>query len=113
MFLLMSALLGCVKPFPEAVFEKKTVVEQTIVYECDCEDIDGEVDCAVTPDDTGETMDTSESSGPELNFDPDECRNRVENHVCNMNLMDQYGNRIDLYDYYGSVILLDFSAMWC
>ena len=117
MFLLMSALLGCVKPFPEATIEKKTVVEQTVVYECDCEDIDGQVGCAITPDDTAvdtaETMDTGESSAPELDFNPDECRNRVENHVCNMNLMDQHGNRIDLYDYYGSVILLDFSAMWC
>ena len=36
MFLLMSALLGCVKPFPEATIEKKTVVEQTVAYECDC-----------------------------------------------------------------------------
>ena len=117
MFLFMSALLGCVKPFPEAVFEEKTVVEQTVVYECDCEDIDGQVGCAVTPDDTGEdtgeTMDTGESPAPELDFNPDECRNRAENHVCNMNLMDQHGNYVDLYDYYGSVILLDFSAMWC
>jgi hypothetical protein len=110
MFLLMSALLGCVDDLPNPIIVEKTVVEQTYIDECECDTNDGCIADAATPDDSA---DTAVSTELELQFDPDECRNRLENHVCNMNLMDQHGNRVDLYDYYGSVILLDFSAMWC
>ena len=110
MFLLMSALLGCVDDLPNPIIVEKTVVEQTYIDECDCDTNDGCIADAATPDDSA---DTAVSTELDLQFDPDECRNRLENHVCNMNLMDQHGNRVDLYDYYGSVILLDFSAMWC
>ena len=117
MFLLMSVLFGCVKELPDPIIVEETVVEQTYVSVCECDDNDDQVDCPVTPDDsgvdTGGIVDTGESSELELQFDPDECRNRAGDHVCNMNLMNQDGDRVDLYDYYGSVILLDFSAMWC
>ncbi len=34
-------------------------------------------------------------------------------HPCNFRLTDQNGNDVELYDFEGSVILLDFSTMWC
>ena len=110
MFLLMSALLGCVKELPDPIFVEKTIVEQTYIDECECDTNCGCIADAATPDDSA---DTAASTEPELQFDPEECRNRAGDHVCNMNLMNQDGDRVDLYDYYGSVILLDFSAMWC
>ena len=120
MFLLMSALLGCVEPLPNAVIVEKTVVEQTYVSECECDTNCGCVADAATPDDSGDsdidsgvTMDTAESTAPVLQFDPGECKNRIDYNACNITLMDQNGNDVSLYDYYGSVILLDFSAMWC
>jgi peroxiredoxin len=32
---------------------------------------------------------------------------------CNFRLTDQNGNSVELYDYEGDVIMLDFSATWC
>jgi len=32
---------------------------------------------------------------------------------CNFQLIDQRGNHVELYDFEGDVILLDFSTMWC
>jgi thiol-disulfide isomerase/thioredoxin len=32
---------------------------------------------------------------------------------CNFRLTDQNGDEVELYDFEGSVILLDFSTMWC
>jgi peroxiredoxin len=32
---------------------------------------------------------------------------------CNFQLIDQGGNHVELYDFEGDVILLDFSTMWC
>lgn len=114
MFLLMSALFGCVKELPDPIIVEKTVVEQTYIDECECDTNCGCIADPATPDDSGDSdVDTAASTEPVLQFDPDECKNRAGDHVCNMNLMDQHGDRVDLYDYYGSVILLDFSAMWC
>jgi peroxiredoxin len=31
----------------------------------------------------------------------------------NFKMKDQYGNKVDLYQFYGMVVLLDFSAGWC
>ena len=42
-----------------------------------------------------------------------ECGGEMGSHACNFTLMDQEGDDWSLYDHYGSVIILDFSAMWC
>ena len=41
------------------------------------------------------------------------CGTRPSYHPCNFNLLDQNGENFELYDHYGSAIVLDFSAMWC
>ena len=49
------------------------------------------------------------------------CSNEVElwtepdplKHPCNFRLKDQNGNHVELYDFQGDVILLDFSTVWC
>ena len=43
----------------------------------------------------------------------DECGGKIGDHACDFTLMDQTGNDWSLYDHYGSIIVLDFSAMWC
>ncbi len=55
MFLLMSALLGCVDDLPNPIIVEKTVVEQTYIDECDCDTNDGCIADAATPDDSSET----------------------------------------------------------
>jgi thiol-disulfide isomerase/thioredoxin len=34
-------------------------------------------------------------------------------HPCNFKLVNQYGETVELYDFEGDVIVLDFSTMWC
>tara|TARA_B100000214_G_scaffold237576_1_gene173723 strand:- start:761 stop:1378 length:618 start_codon:yes stop_codon:yes gene_type:complete len=43
----------------------------------------------------------------------EECGPGIGDHPCDFSLVDQDGNTFQLYDNYGKVILLDFSAMWC
>ena len=43
----------------------------------------------------------------------DDCSNEVSEHPCNFTLLDQNGEESNLYDFYGSPIVLGFSAMWC
>ena len=50
--------------------------------------------------------------------DPDpitwtECGYELGDHPCDFTLVDQHGNDWNLYDNYGSLIVLDFSAEWC
>jgi len=43
----------------------------------------------------------------------DSCKAEVGSHPCNFSLQNQKGEEVNLYDYYGESIVLDFSAMWC
>lgn len=43
----------------------------------------------------------------------DDCSNQLDQHPCNFELFDTEENIVNLYDFYGSPIVLDFSAMWC
>ena len=42
-----------------------------------------------------------------------ECGGEIENHACDFTLVNQTGDDWNLYDHYGSIIVLDFSAVWC
>ena len=43
----------------------------------------------------------------------EECSGHIGDHPCDLSLVDQFGDTFQLYDNYGKIILLDFSAMWC
>ena len=43
----------------------------------------------------------------------DTCSQNVGDHPCNFTLEDQNAQEVSLYDFYGSPIVLDLSAMWC
>jgi thiol-disulfide isomerase/thioredoxin len=56
------------------------------------------------------------SCAPKFNPDSppwDNCYVSIGEHPCDFVLKDQDGNDVRLYDYYGKVIVLDFSTMWC
>tara|TARA_B100000700_G_scaffold308285_1_gene385770 strand:- start:241 stop:831 length:591 start_codon:yes stop_codon:yes gene_type:complete len=42
-----------------------------------------------------------------------ECSHRAGDHPCNFSLQNQNGETVELYDFYGKVIIVDLSAMWC
>ena len=41
------------------------------------------------------------------------CNGKLGFHPCNLELKDHRGNNWSLYDHYGTIVVLDFSAMWC
>jgi thiol-disulfide isomerase/thioredoxin len=43
----------------------------------------------------------------------EDCSQVVGDHPCNFTLLDQDNKEVSLYDFYGSTIILDLSAMWC
>jgi thiol-disulfide isomerase/thioredoxin len=42
-----------------------------------------------------------------------DCGGLIGDRACNFSLMDQTGSDWTLHDHHGSIIILDFSAMWC
>ena len=129
--LLMCFLLGCTSQDDEASFkyvEEGTVWGDGIVSE----DPPGAGDWEdEEPEDSGGTEESEEETSDET---PEEetsdevasyegCSNIMpmspwtppENlsQPCNFRLTDQNGDEVELYDFEGSVILLDFSTMWC
>jgi thiol-disulfide isomerase/thioredoxin len=43
----------------------------------------------------------------------DDCSQQIDDHPCNFSLKNQHGDTVELYDYYGKVVIVDLSAMWC
>ena len=43
----------------------------------------------------------------------EDCSQEVGSHPCDFTLRDQHDNDVSLYDFYGSIVVLDLSAMWC
>lgn len=43
----------------------------------------------------------------------EECSQVAGDHPCNFTLLDQDNKEVSLYDFYGSTVILDLSAMWC
>lgn len=60
---------------------------------------------------TTETAEVEEDPYPFATWES--CSQAVGDHPCNFTLLDQNDEEVSLYDFYGNVIVLDFSAMWC
>jgi thiol-disulfide isomerase/thioredoxin len=60
---------------------------------------------------TTETAEIEEDPYPFATWES--CSQSEGDHPCNFTLLDQSDEEVSLYDFYGSVIVLDFSAMWC
>mgnify|MGYP001168206835 CR=1 FL=1 len=43
----------------------------------------------------------------------EECSQQIDDHPCNFSLVNQHGEEVELYDFYGKIIIVDLSAMWC
>jgi hypothetical protein len=43
----------------------------------------------------------------------DDCGGNFGDHACDFTFKDQEDKEISLYDYYGKIIVLDFSVAWC
>ena len=59
------------------------------------------------------TEDSTKEEDPYAWATWEDCSQTEGDHPCNFTLKDQNGNDVSLYDFYGSPVILDFSAMWC
>jgi len=64
-----------------------------------------------TPPDVIPGSDTDSDPYPWATWET--CAHNIGDNPCNISLMDQHGEQVELYEHYGKVILLDLSAMWC
>ena len=55
----------------------------------------------------------SDTSNDEEIIEFDDCGYAVGLHSCNFTLLNNEGEEVSLYDFYGQTIILDFSTMWC
>lgn len=46
-------------------------------------------------------------------FQTDTCGTEIGDNPCDFELVNHLGEPVDLYSFYGKIIVLDFSAMWC
>jgi len=107
--LILAIFSGCVKTNPPEETNQETQWGDGIVSE--------------NPPgaDDWENMDTDSGESDAMVESYPGCSNKIEVWVepdplsmpCNFQLVDQDGNYVELYDFEGDVILLDFSTMWC
>ena len=85
-------------------------------------DDDSAVDSETGDTETGNDDDSAVDSGTEGSLihggNPTDvtwtdCNQWPGSHPCDFSLVDQYGDTFTLYDNYDTVIVLDFSTMWC
>ena len=54
-----------------------------------------------------------DSASLEPEYPWDSCSYGIGDHACDFALKDQDNNEVNLYDFYGKTIVIDFSTMWC
>jgi len=75
------------------------------------------VGCSPVNPDQGDPPEPEPAPEPEPDPMPwvtwEECGGSEGDHACNVVLDDQNGDEFNLYEQFGSIVVLDFSAMWC
>lgn len=69
------------------------------------------VGCESSTFEVENSIDTNESIANNVVFD--DCGYVVGSHTCNFALLDDEGNEVNLYDFYGKTIVLNFSTIGC
>ena len=54
-----------------------------------------------------------DSASLEQEYPWDYCSYDIGDHACDFALKDQHDNEVNLYDFYGNTVVVDFSTMWC
>jgi thiol-disulfide isomerase/thioredoxin len=126
-FLLFVFLISCSNVKEDAVRNEDSAPPSNGIVS---EDPPGADDWAKDTADSSDLLDdpdSSDSDTSDSSDEPDElssregCSNEISwtsqpdplNHPCNFRLQDQNGDSVELYDFQGDVIMLDFSTLWC
>ena len=75
--------------------------------------------CQDLPSDDQPSFVQEDGDVPNITWDPDmghgelpNCSGKLGAEACNLQLKDYRGNDWELYDHYGEIVVLDFSAIW-
>ena len=61
-----------------------------------------------------QNLQTNETSEETVVIGADwDCSMNIGEHPCNFTLKDQNNKDVELYDFYGEFVILDFSVEWC
>jgi len=118
LFLLSLALAcgGCPAPAtddePEQVEEPEELIDDDSSAAVDNDDSAEEEDSAGTTDDDDSAVEEEEEEDPSPITWTD-CSGIPGDKACDFTFQDQFGNDWSLYDNYGTVMVLDFSTIWC
>ena len=129
MIVFLALLAGCSPATDEEGVDKAfdqpedgvTVVDEDSVVDTDLDTDSDDDDSAVDTDsdDDDSAVDTGSQSGSSMhggNPAPvtwTDCNQWPGSNPCDFSLVDQYGDTFTLYDNYDTVMVLDFSTMWC
>jgi len=69
--------------------------------------------CTAPANDDDSSLVDSSNPDPQQTIDWTDCGGNIGDHGCDFTLNDQNDDPWTLYDHHGSIIVLDFSAMWC
>lgn len=69
--------------------------------------------CSTSANDDDSSSVDSSTPEPTLTIDWDDCGGNIGDHGCDFTFNDQNDDPWNLYEHHGSIIVLDFSAMWC
>ena len=61
--------------------------------------------------DSGEDVTEEEEEDPAITYE--DCSGRVGDHPCNFEFLDQNGDTWNLWEHTGTVMVVDFSTIWC
>jgi thiol-disulfide isomerase/thioredoxin len=126
---LLGLFLGCTidSDKNEDIIEERNETTDTTVDTEDAEDTEAPVDTDTTnsDDSAADTADSDDSAadtgtggslihgGNPAVVTWTDCNQWPGSHPCDFSLVDQYGDTFTLYDNYDTVMVLDFSTMWC
>tara|TARA_Y100000310_G_scaffold314685_1_gene364307 strand:+ start:2855 stop:3538 length:684 start_codon:yes stop_codon:yes gene_type:complete len=115
--ILFAVIIGNIACFTSEPSSPSTVNEGTIYGEGIVSDDPPGADDWIEPTDTVDTEAPEEAMAESYVGCSNEIRVWQEpdplSHPCNFEFIDQNGLKVELYDFEGDVILLDFSTIWC
>jgi thiol-disulfide isomerase/thioredoxin len=111
-FLILALLVGCTMPSEDA---SPTKVEDDIVYDEGIVSENPPQILDTADDDDSATQDTEDvvEEEEETPITYEDCSGRVGDHPCNLEFLDQNGDTWNLWEHTGTVMVVDFSTIWC
>ena len=115
---LVMMSIGCPSPVQddkkvETAQEDTTAEEEVVVEDSAEEVVDSGPVCLEEPVEEDSAAETEEEEEEPSPITWTECSGMPGDQACDFTFKDQFGNDWSLYDNYGTVMVIDFSTVWC